>query len=257
VVQGGPLHRHLFIVATVAIAAAATPLILFWEDPPLSGGEPFSIPEVLIILLGLASLALILLARNRLVMTAAAGITGFALAFLFAIYSAPDLAITQLMVETLMVILLVLVLHRLPPRVVRHSLPKRLVHAAVALAGGALVTVLLLLAAPAQFPADASEFYIRTTPDQHAGNLVNAILENFRAMDTLGEIAVLAIAGVGVAALVRLARDRHGGPDIAASGVAASSPPGRPDGDATETSEQATGPEAPAGPTGEPKEPSS
>jgi multicomponent Na+:H+ antiporter subunit A len=258
VVQGGPLHRHMFIVATVAIAAAATPLILFWEDPPLSGG-PFSIPEVLIILLGLASLALILLARNRLVMTAAAGITGFALAFLFAIYSAPDLAITQLMVETLMVILLVLVLHRLPPRVVRHSLPKRLTHAAVALAGGALVTVLLLLATPAQFPADASEFYIRTTPDQHAGNLVNAILENFRAMDTLGEIAVLAIAGVGVAALIRLARDRHGGPDIATSGVAASSPPGWSDGDegATETSEFATGPDAPAGPTGEPKEPSS
>ena len=220
VVQGGPLHRHMFILATVAIAAAAIPVLLYWETPVIELGE-INAPDVLIVLLGLASLVLILVAKNRLVMTAAAGITGFALAFLFAIYSGPDLAITQLMVETLMVILLVLVLHRLPPRVVRHSVPRRLTHAAIAVAGGAVITVLLLLASVARFPADASEFYIATTPDQHAGNLVNAILENFRAMDTLGEIAVLGIAGVGVAALIRLTSARgqaSAGPEKAGEG---------------------------------------
>ncbi len=221
VVQGGPLHRHVFIVTAVAIAAAATPILMRWETPQTTGTQP-GIPEIVIVALGIASLGLLIKAKNRLVQTAAAGVIGFAIAFLFAIYSGPDLAITQLMVETLMVILLVLVLHRLPARSVVHAAPKRIVHGVIALAGGALVTVLLLLAASPRYPRDASDFYIAHLEEEPelARNLINAILENFRAMDTLGEIVVLAIAGVGVTALVKLhkLRQREEGEQDAGSG---------------------------------------
>jgi multicomponent Na+:H+ antiporter subunit A len=145
--------------------------------------------------------------RDRLSSVAALAATGLAVTFLFAVFSAPDLAITQLTVETMMVILLVLVFRRLPPSIHRERPRHMPLRIAVAGASGFLITLLLLSATSVErFEAEASLGQIEHGPGQEFTNVVNAILVNFRALDTLGEIVVLAIAGVGVAALAGVRR---------------------------------------------------
>jgi multicomponent Na+:H+ antiporter subunit A len=135
------------------------------------------------------------------------GITGLLIATLFALLSAPDLAITQIMVEALTVILLVLVFRRLPAAV--PAMPsERLFDAVVALAAGGIMTAFVLASTTLDLPADVSaQLAAMSKPEAYGRNVVNVILVDFRAMDTLGEIAVVTTAAFGVLAL--LTRSRH------------------------------------------------
>jgi multicomponent Na+:H+ antiporter subunit A len=201
-IQHGKLPVYIgVIVATMAVLAL---LPLVGEAARVVAATDFRAGTYEIPFLLVAAVSVIAAAvfRDRLSSVAALAATGLAVTFLFAVFSGPDLAITQLTVETMMVILLVLVFRRLPPSIHRERprhMPLRL---AVAGASGFLVTLLLLHAtAVERFEAEASLGQIEHGPGQEFTNIVNAILVNFRALDTLGEIVVLAIAGVGVAAL--------------------------------------------------------
>jgi multicomponent Na+:H+ antiporter subunit A len=133
---------------------------------------------------------------------------GYGLALLFLFFGGPDLALTQLAVETLTVILFVLLLRRLPPLRSRSSGSQRARAAVVALAGGALMTGIVLATAAVYHPAPLREYFARASvPLAHGRNVVNVILVDFRALDTLGEITVLAVAALGVVGLMRLRRD--------------------------------------------------
>jgi multicomponent Na+:H+ antiporter subunit A len=143
-------------------------------------------------------------AGTRLAGAAALGAMGFAVALLFLMAGAPDLAITQFLVETLIVLVLVLVLRRLP-RVAEAPAPvrRRAVAGTVALTVGAGFTALMLGVVGRPFdPALAEFFSAASVPDGKGRNIVNVILVDFRALDTLGEIAVLGVAALGVLVLV-------------------------------------------------------
>jgi multicomponent Na+:H+ antiporter subunit A len=135
------------------------------------------------------------------------GITGLLIAMLFALFSAPDLAITQIMVEALTVILLVLIFYRLPASVELRRQYVRLFDATVAVTAGAIMSGLLLTTAAIQLPSTVSDRLTQMSkPEAYGRNVVNVILVDFRALDTLGEITVVAVAGLGVYALIRLYR---------------------------------------------------
>jgi len=104
----------------------------------------------------------------------------------------------------------VLVLFRLPGYLGLSSRAIKLRDAAVALAGGAMVTYLLLSTLSSREFASISTYFIeQSVPAGHGRNVVNVILVDFRALDTLGEIFVLALAAVGVYAMIRFrAEDR-------------------------------------------------
>jgi multicomponent Na+:H+ antiporter subunit A len=143
------------------------------------------------------------LLRSRLASVAALGVTGIAMALVFVLFSAPDLAMTQVMVETLSVIVLVLVFSLLPQLVRRCSSSQRIRDLLVAASLGLVMALLLLLASSVDLPLDASRFYLEASvPEAKGRNVVNVILVDFRALDTLGEIVVVAVAGFGVAALI-------------------------------------------------------
>lgn len=147
-----------------------------------------------------------LLARSKLMAVTSLGVIGFSVALLYIIFAAPDLAITQFLVETLLVIILVLVMIRLPELKPREktSRTSRLRDALIAGTGGLLVSLLLLLVL--QFPLDQTltrYFEAESVPQGFGRNIVNVILVDFRALDTLGEITVLAVAALGVYALLR------------------------------------------------------
>jgi len=83
--------------------------------------------------------------------------------------------------------------------------------AALAIAVGAVVTVLVLVGTPENYPPISAYFVEHSVPRGHGRNVVNVILVDFRGLDTLGEITVLAVAGLGVYALLKLRRRADSG----------------------------------------------
>jgi len=138
------------------------------------------------------------------------GAVGYGIAVLFVLQGGPDLALTQFLVETLTLVIFVFVLRRLPSHFTRHRLKlSQTGRVAVALAVGAFVTTSVLVSTQARTGPAASQAYLdRAFPDGGGSNVVNVILVDFRGLDTLGEITVLAVAAMGIASLVLAARRR-------------------------------------------------
>ncbi len=157
-----------------------------------------------------ASLGIILaFGHSRLTMIVGAGIVGFGLALIYLIHGAADLAMTQVLVETLTVILVVLVLIHVPKLKEVRSTTTRVRDGVIAVAAGVLMTLLIFAVTALPFDAFISEFYAEASyPLAHGRNIVNVILVDFRALDTMGEVIVVAIAGLAVYALIKMTR--HG-----------------------------------------------
>jgi multicomponent Na+:H+ antiporter subunit A len=144
-------------------------------------------------------------ARSRFVAVIAVGVVGYGMTILFALLGAPDLSMTQLTVETLTLVVFLLVLLKLPSFKDYSSRGRRLRDAAIAGAAGIAVTLALLATGSSHERSALAEFFGKTSLLLANGrNVVNVILVDFRALDTLGEITVLAIAGLGVFALLRI-----------------------------------------------------
>ena len=124
---------------------------------------------------------------------------------IYVLFGAPDLAMTQFAIETLTVILFVLVLYRLP-RFARYSLQRsRLRDAVIAIFAGSMMTLLVLTVTSTPLVSRLSPYFAEKSYSLAKGrNIVNVILVDFRGIDTLGEITVLAVAAIGVFALMKL-----------------------------------------------------
>jgi multicomponent Na+:H+ antiporter subunit A len=132
------------------------------------------------------------------------GFVGTLLALLFVIFGAPDLALTQLIVELLSLVLLLLIFSVLPPRFERISSRRtRIRDGLIALSVGALITGLTLTVALTPRNAEVADYYLeQSLPKGHGANVVNIILTDFRGLDTLGEITVLFAAMLGIYGLL-------------------------------------------------------
>jgi multicomponent Na+:H+ antiporter subunit A len=160
-----------------------------------------------ILLAGLILVASFVAVRARTWMLAVGslGIVGYSIAGFFVLFAAPDLAMTQFVIETLTVILFVLAFARLPDFRRLSSTGTRVRDALIASVAGATITALLLFAMTVRSDYPISEYYAaQSVTDAHGRNIVNVILVDFRALDTLGEITVLAIAAIGVFSLLKL-----------------------------------------------------
>jgi len=148
-------------------------------------------------------------ARGRLTAIAGMGVIGAIVALFFVLFSAPDLAVTQLLIETLMVVVFLLAFHFLP-RFFKESTSRtgRIRDVLISLAMGLVAAGLVMLATIIPQPSDdiATYFIENSYRLAHGRDIVNVILVDFRGVDTLGEIAVLAIAATGVYALLRSKR---------------------------------------------------
>ncbi|MGL6161004.1 hydrogen gas-evolving membrane-bound hydrogenase subunit E [Microbulbifer sp.] len=203
--QHGSLRQHLLILALAAVG-----LSLFGLAPlgRLLAGASFSpIPPLALAgcLLALAGGAAVAVMPGRLVLVAALGSSGLGLALVFAAVNAPDVAMTQLMVETLGLVFLALVLRDMPRS--RHGGARapwrRRLHIGVAVLFGLCVSGALLLAVSLPLPGDMARWYLENSvPGGHGENVVNVILVDFRAFDTLGEILVLALSALAAATLL-------------------------------------------------------
>jgi multicomponent Na+:H+ antiporter subunit A len=220
--QHGSLRLHLTLLSVVFTAAVFLGLVPGGRNL-LIGGEytPLNVPAVVGCLLALAGAGATAVMRGRLALVAALGASGLGLALFFLSANAPDVATTQLMVETLTVVFLALVLRSMPaiPGVSAEGRLSRVSHVLVSVFFGIAVTVVLLVAVNLPLPGNIAAWYMENSyPGGHGGNVVNVILVDFRAFDTLGEIVVIALAGLASATLLgggrMTAMTRHGEPEF-------------------------------------------
>ncbi len=147
----------------------------------------------------------VLRARTRLAAIATLGLTGFTVAAWFILLGAPDLALTQLLVETLTVSLVVVVFRRLPTTFVPRERVRERAAALVAItAGGTATAATYLLTGRRELSEVGGRLLAEGEQLTGGTNVVNTILVDFRALDTLGEITVIATAAAAIVALVRL-----------------------------------------------------
>jgi multicomponent Na+:H+ antiporter subunit A len=162
--------------------------------------------EWLLIGLEAAAVAAVVATQRRLVAISSLGVVGAGMALIFLMYGAPDVALTQLMVETLTVIIVAIVLLRLPDLHDRacNDRPLRVADALLATAAGTVVTIMLLDVNALPLDRTITTFYEQKSfIAAHGRNIVNVILVDFRALDTMGEITVVALAGLAAFALIR------------------------------------------------------
>ncbi len=195
--------RTLFLTAGLALLGTLL-LRQGFAAPPLEEWLAVD-PRALAFLLIAIGAAATAFAGTFLAAIIAMGLVGFATAVVFLTFGAPDVAFTQFAVETLMVVILAAAIVRLPiSGADSRALPRKLKDGAVALVTGGAVTAVLLAVLAADFDPRLGEWFgAASVAEAHGRNVVNVILVDFRALDTLGEIMVLAISAFAIAALLR------------------------------------------------------
>jgi multicomponent Na+:H+ antiporter subunit A len=161
--------------------------------------------EWAVVLLAVIGLSALLVAPSRLVAILSLGIQGTAVALIFLLFGAPDLAFTQFMVEILSVVILALVMTRLRLDERDHRPFEDWARdGTLAIVCGVGVSLLLLAVLAGTLDPRLSDFFTATSvPIAHGANIVNVILVDYRGFDTLGEISVVMAAGIAILALLR------------------------------------------------------
>jgi multicomponent K+:H+ antiporter subunit A len=200
----GSLQRYLVLTLVVAVAAAALPLV---RDGLTLGERPGTPATALAVVVWaivvVASLASVLLHRRRLVLVLLVACVGLGVALTFVYFSAPDLAMTQLSVEVVSTVLLLMGLALLPAATPpESSTARRWRDGAIAVAAGTGAAAIAWAVLTRPFETLSWYFLEQTVPKGGGANAVNVILVDFRGFDTLGEITVLGIAAIGVLALL-------------------------------------------------------
>ena len=198
--------RTLFLTAGLALLGTLA-LRQGFAAPPLAEWANVD-PRVLVFLLIVIGAAATAFARTFLMAILSMGLVGFATAVVFLAFGAPDVAFTQFAVETLMVVILAAAIVRLPiSQTDSRPVERKLKDGAVALVTGGAVTAALLAVLATDFNPRLTEWFgANSVAEAQGRNIVNVILVDFRALDTLGEITVLAIAAFAIAALLRAAK---------------------------------------------------
>jgi NADH:ubiquinone oxidoreductase subunit 5 (subunit L)/multisubunit Na+/H+ antiporter MnhA subunit len=170
--------------------------------------EPYEVALLALLMIGALAVTT---ARQSLSAVLALGLVGLLMSFLFVALQAPDLALTQLLIETASLILFLLVLRFLPP-FSQETLSwwVRCRDVGISIMVGGLVVLLLVIAnSTTLYPSIAHYFLEQSLRLGGGRNVVNVIVVDFRGYDTMGEITVLTIAAIGVYALIKLKRDRR------------------------------------------------
>ncbi|WP_068428149.1 DUF4040 family protein [Piscicoccus intestinalis] len=210
-------ERHLVMLLSSFIAVVIPGLLLISGDTPPWAQGPVALTQPIdVLLLALIVCAVVSVCRSvsRLAATVSLSAVGIVATVQLLALGAPDVALTQLLVESLTVIVIMLVLQKLPRDFGRSTKPRH-ARALILSAGMGVAAFLATWTFSARRPrSDVATYYAEQATEVTGGNnIVNVILVEFRALDTLGELAVLGMAGIAILAIVSSVRDRNLDPD--------------------------------------------
>ena len=213
--ETGSLQRYVGWLLLSALVLGALPLVgsgMATGARPQLPATPLAWAVWALLLVTCA--AIVRTHHQRFVAVVLVGVVGVAASMTFLGFSAPDLALTQLSVDIVSTVLLLMGLALLPQTSPRETPALRKgLHAMLALAGGAAMSVITWLVLTRDQDSISWYFLQESLAKGGGSNVVNVILVDFRGYDTLGEIAVLGIAAIGVLALMDGMRTRRPGAD--------------------------------------------
>lgn len=205
ILQNGYLRVYLLTIMSTTIVLVGYTLVAHADFTDALRLPDARVYELLIAGIILVATVVVTQAQSRLAAVAAMGTIGYGIALLFIMFGAPDLAMTQFAIETLTVLLFVLVLYRLPRFARMSSRAAYIRDAAIAIGAGVMMTALVLIVTAQSTHSDLTSYFAENSVTLAKGrNIVNVILVDFRALDTLGEIVVLSVAAAGVFSLLKL-----------------------------------------------------
>ncbi|WP_045077337.1 Na+/H+ antiporter subunit A [Psychromicrobium lacuslunae] len=203
--QRGSLFFYLAVILSTAVVVNIVAVILSGRPLPemylIDPGSPAQAIAALIIVIGAIAAAR---ANKRFLAVLMVSVTGYGIALIFAFQGAPDLALTQMLVESIILVAFVLAMRSLPPELRNRTTGShRLIRMLIGIAFGATMVVVALITLGSRVDLPVSLQFPELAYSQGGGlNIVNVTLVDIRAWDTFGEISVLAIAATGVASLI-------------------------------------------------------
>jgi multicomponent Na+:H+ antiporter subunit A len=204
--QRGSLYFYLTVILTVAFAVPLAALIA--ANKPLPEGIYFIDPNSPLQMVAGAGIVVGALAavraNKRFLAVLMVSVTGYGIALMFALQGAPDLALTQMLVETIVLVAFVLAMRSLPAELRDRTGGRlRVIRVIIGAAFGITMIFVAIYAMGARVATPVSLDFPRLAYEGGGGlNVVNVTLVDIRAWDTFGEISVLAIAATGVASLI-------------------------------------------------------
>ncbi|WP_070120743.1 Na+/H+ antiporter subunit A [Bacillus marinisedimentorum] len=167
---------------------------------------PVSWPQVLVGIVMIIAAVGTIVTTNRIAAILILGIVGYGLSLLFVFFRAPDLALTQLIVETVSVALFLLAFYHLPNLEKTNEKPgRKLLNAIIAISMGTMVTLVAIASHSTKMFDSIAEYFVETSVTLGGGhNIVNVILVDMRGLDTMLEITVLGLAALGIYGMIKL-----------------------------------------------------
>jgi multicomponent Na+:H+ antiporter subunit A len=208
--QSASLRSYVLTVVLTGAAFVAMALATGGVLPTLSRWTPINLYEGIFAALIVAAALLAAFAQSNMIAALSLGAVGYGVALIYALFGAPDLAMTQFAVETLTVVIFVLVFYHLRGFGDLSSPIVKTRDALVAAAAGTVIATLVLFIGASGTTSRLSPYFVDAAPRlAHGRNVVNVILVDFRGFDTLGEITVLVTVAIGVRALLLIGRERR------------------------------------------------
>ncbi|MFO7576849.1 MAG: monovalent cation/H+ antiporter subunit A [Pelovirga sp.] len=203
--ENGSLQRYIALLVGAVVVLGASPF--FGATAPFLGPVAMSAVDPVTLIMGLVliicSVATVVNHRNRILSIIMLSTVGLIVSLSFIRFSAPDLALTQISVEVVTIILLMMALHLLPRTTpAESSSARRLRDLVLSLLAGGGCAALMMAVLTRPYDTIAGYFLENSKPGGGGTNVVNVILVDFRGFDTLGEITVLVIAGLVIYALL-------------------------------------------------------
>lgn len=211
--MNGSIRTYIkYMMAAVSIFVIGT---LFTQKAfkfTFEGTSDIELFDIFVVLLLVIGTIVTVLAKTRIASIIGLGAVGYSVALFFVLFNAPDLALTQLVIETISVALFLLVFYHLP-KFTKPLEKKRFQFGRifVSVLVGVMVTLVALAAQSQKYVDSIKTYYEETVHDlAGGGNIVNVILVDYRGFDTLFEISVLSIAGMAIYSMIKLRLSRKG-----------------------------------------------
>jgi len=201
--QRGSLPFYLTVIFLVFVAAVGSALAFNRSWPTEVRLWDYPAQLAIAVAMMIAAVAATRAAK-RFQAVVLVGVTGFGMSALFVLQGAPDLALTQLLVEIVTLVAFVLVLRRLPARLgTQHGSSRKLLRAVIGITVGITIAVVAVVALGARSATPISVDWPQLAYEQgHGRNVVNVVLVDLRGWDTMGELSVIIAAATGVASLI-------------------------------------------------------
>lgn len=204
-IQNGRLRDYFALYFALVSGISIWGIVRFGLNPVTAPLPAPQLHEWVLALMAIVATISVVFIPRRIAAICVLGVVGTAIGVLFLNFGAPDLALTQILVELLTIVLAVLVFQKLPKFRRLSDGWTRVRDGVIAATFGVSMTMLVLAVQNTEPTRAAAAFYAeRSVPEAFGRNVVNTILVDFRALDTLGEITVVVLAALGVFAMMHL-----------------------------------------------------